>query len=263
MPRPRVYKTEAIILKQTPLGEADKILILYTPHLGKLRTVAKGIRRPKSRLAGHLEPLTHSTLMLAQGRNLDVISQCDTLESFIALKSDLWRTTCAIYAAELVDSFTLEHEENNVLYDLLLETLRWLETGHRQELVLRFFEVRLLQHLGYQPQLRICVSCSSALEPTLNYFSASGGGILCPRCRHKEPLARPLSVDVLKVMRFLQEKDRAEAERLKISKKLGQELEHILREYIRYMLEREVRSVAFLDLLRDETVRRASPENAL
>ena len=110
MPRPRVYKTEAIVLRHDPLGDTDKILTLYTPYLGKLRAVAKGVRRPTSKLAGHVEPLTRSAMMIARGRNLDIVTQSHTIDSFVSLRDDLVRTTQAIYSTELLELFTVEND---------------------------------------------------------------------------------------------------------------------------------------------------------
>jgi DNA repair protein RecO (recombination protein O) len=112
MSKPRNYQTEAIIIKKIKLGEADRILSLYTPHLGKIQAVAKGVRRPRSKLAGHLELLTHSLVSLARGRNLDTITGGQTINSFLPLKSDLQLTSYGLYATELVDQFTADHIEN-------------------------------------------------------------------------------------------------------------------------------------------------------
>lgn len=104
----RTYSTDAIILKHADLGEADRIMTLLTPYKGKIHAVAKGSRRPVSRKAGHLELLCHSRLTLAQGRNLDIITQAQAHDSFLALRQgdDTWYSTCAIYLAELVDRQT-------------------------------------------------------------------------------------------------------------------------------------------------------------
>lgn len=252
MARPRVYKTEAIVLKRTNLGEADSIITLYTPNLGKIRAVAKGVRRPKSKLGGHLELLTQSALLLAQGQNLDIITQSQTIESFLPLRSDLWHTACAIYAAELVDQFTTEGVENYPIYELLHTILLWLCEARSSELVLRYFELHLLSHLGYQPELYQCLNCRSPLVPKRNLFSASGGGALCPGCAENESVVRPISVDALKVMRFLLSSDHTSAGRLRISPDLSWELEQLIREYIRYLLERELKSTEFLDRLRQD-----------
>ena len=250
MTRPRVYKTEAIVLKRISLGEADNIVTLYTPHLGKIRAVAKGVRKPTSRLGGHLEPLTQSSLLIAQGQNLDIITQGQTIEGFLPLRTSLWNACCAIYVAELVDQFTVEQVEDHPFYRLLHTTLMWLCEARSCELVLRYFELHLLSHLGYQPELYECLSCRSSLEPKKNLFSVPDGGVLCPDCSRTGPLTQPVSVDAIKAMRYLLTSDRASAGRLRMNTELSHELEHLLRGYMRHLLERELRSASFLDHLR-------------
>ena len=249
MSRPRVYKTEAIVLKHTNLGEADRILTLYTPNFGKLRVVAKGVRKPKSKLGGHVELLTRSAMMFAHGRNLDIVTQSQTIDSFLPLRSDLWKTSCALYMAELVDSFTEEQDENYPVYRLFIEALHWLENVD-VGLTLRYFELHLLNHLGYRPQLQKCAGCTNPLEPISNFFSADAGGVLCPTCGQKDVFARTISVNALKVMRFFQSSDFASASRMRLDPRLSLELELVLRYYLRYLLERELKSAEFLDLLR-------------
>ncbi len=252
MTAPKVYKTEAIILKHLNFKEADKILTLYTPHMGRLDAIARGVRRPRSKMGGHLELLTHCSLMLTRGRNLDTINQCTTLHSFLPLREDLWRSSLALYAAELVAQFTAEHVENYPVYRLLLDTLHRLCETRDGELALRFFEINLLTHLGYKPELYECIACKRDVEPTDNYFSASGGGVLCPACRSRETLSRPVSLNALKVMRLCQQGDYDRVRKVKVNDELAMEMEGIMRQYIRYLLEREVRSVAWLDRLRRE-----------
>lgn len=252
MARPRVYKTEAIVIKRTNLGEADSIITFYTPNQGKVRAVAKGVRRPKSKLGGHLDLLTQSSLLLAQGQNLDVITQSQTMESFLPIRGDLWRTSCAIYLVELVNQFTVEQVENYSIYRLLQTTLLQLCGENSSELVLRYFELQLLTHLGYQPELYQCLNCRAPLALGNNLFSISGGGVICPKCARKEKLILPISVDAIKVMRFLLKNGLSSASRLKTSPDLCHELEQLMRKYIRYLLEREVKSVDFLDRLRNE-----------
>jgi len=249
---PKVYKTEAIVLRRINVGEADKILTLYTPNRGKLSAIAKGVRRPKSKMGGHLGLLSHSSLMLARGQNLDIITQAETISSFMPLRGDLWRSSLALYAAELVDQFTPEHMESYPVYKLFLDTLHHLCDTQDGELTLRYFELNLLAHLGYKPELHHCLACKSSVEPTTNFFSASGGGVLCPHCREKEPLARPISLNALKAMRFLASSGYTEASRLRLTSELSRELESLMRQYIRYLLEREVKSVEFLDRLRKD-----------
>ncbi len=252
MPAPRVYQTEAIILKRTKLGEADKIITLYTPQFGKIKAIAKGASRPGSKLGGHIEPLTHSLMMLARGRNFDIITQTQTINSFLPLRDDLWRTTLGLYACELVDSFTEERLPNRPIFDLMLNTFSRLCEVSNGEIVLRYFELHLLNYLGYRPQLRQCVTCNSSLKPIPNFFSPHQGGVLCPECGLQEPIVRPLSVNALKVLRLWQNCDFSTAFRVKINSELASELKEVIGEYIRYLLEREVKSTTWLNKLRQE-----------
>jgi len=254
MSKPRSYQTEAIIIKKVKLGEADRILTLYTPHLGKIQAVAKGVRRPRSKMSGHLELLTHSLVSLARGRNLDTITGTRTINSFLPLKSDLWLTSCGLYCSELVNQFTADHVEDYPLFQLLLETMQHLCGAEDNELVLRYFELHLLNEVGYRPQLQQCVFCRLPLKATINSFCPSAGGMLCPDCSQSQPLARPVSVDGQKVLRWLQNSDYDTVSKKKINPELSHEIEGVMRDYLKYLLEREVKSAAWLDILREQEI---------
>jgi DNA repair protein RecO (recombination protein O) len=195
--------------------------------MGKIRAVAKGVRRPKSKLGGHLDLLTRSALLLAQGQNLDIITQSQTIDSFLPVRSDLNLIGSAIYMAELLDQFTAEQVESYPVYILLNillnNDLLWLCEASNPELVLRHFEIQLLSHMGYQPELYSCLGCNSRLMPHRNTFSASSGGILCPECSRNEQASHSV---------------------------LSREIEQLLRWYIRYILERDIKSLEFLEHLR-------------
>ncbi len=252
MPLPRTYNTEAIILKHSDLGEADRIVTLYTPNRGKIRSVAHGVRKTKSKLGGHVEPITLSSIMLSRGRNLDTISQSQVIESFPPIHNDLNLMAQAIYLIELTDAFTSEHIENYPVYKLLLDSLHQLGRTRRVELLFRYFEIRLLEYMGYRPELNVCLNCRNPVEPVDNSFSPSGGGILCPNCAHAEPLVRAISVNALKVLRLLQRGEYATASRLRIGNALSYELRGTIHGYIRYLLERELKSTGFLELLKKD-----------
>src|SRR6266699_4719098 len=123
----RSYPTEAIVLKHMDLGEADRILTLFTPHKGKMHAIAKGTRRPVSKKAGHLELLNRSQLQLALGRNLDIVTQAEGRENFLHLRGELWHMTCGFYLAELVDRFVEDSTRHFDIYALLLDALRYLD----------------------------------------------------------------------------------------------------------------------------------------
>ena len=242
MKLPRVYQTEAIIIKRIKLGEADRILTFFTPDYGKLKAVAKGTRRTRSKMGGHVELLTHSSLLLARGRNLDIVTQAQTINSFMPLKENLKHMSCGLYLSELVDSFTEEHIENRDIFLLFLDTLHQLSEAKNNDIALRYFELHLLDYSGYRPQLQKCTNCNSPIKPIANYFSSSQGGVLCTECGYHEPLSRPLSLNALKVLRLWQKCDFTTASRVNVNPELALELEQTLRDYIKYLLEKQVKS---------------------
>ena len=250
MTKPRVYQAEAIVTKRTKLGEADRILTLYTPDYGKVRAVAKGSRRTNSKLGGHVELLTHSLLLLAKGRNLDIITQAQTIQGFLPLKEDLRRMSCGLYITELIDSFTAEDEGNRQIFELLKETLDQLSQAQKSDTIVRYFEMHLLEFTGYRPQLQQCANCGGALKPVQNYFSSSQGGALCGDCSYEEPIVLPLSLNALKVLRLWQNCNFENAVKVTIKPELALELEQLLREYIKYVLDRQLKSTAWLDLIK-------------
>lgn len=249
--RERVYRTEAVIIRRSDFGEADRVLTLITPA-GKRRVVAKGARKTTSRLAGHIELFTHATMLLAVGRTLDIVTQSVILHSFDQLRADLPRIGAAYYAAELIDRLLEEDDENRQAFDLLVDTLRALDATSSVDLVLRFYELRLLGFLGYRPQLYHCANCQEQLAENTNRFSPAAGGALCPRCAPADRAATPMSLSAFKLLRFLQAQPSEAIERLTISAGTRTEAEKLLRGYIRRILERDLKSVAFLEEIAEQ-----------
>lgn len=180
--RERTTRTAAIVLRHREMGEADRLLTLYTEQLGKVRAIAKGVRRLRSRKAGHLEPFTYANLQLARGRDLMIITQAETVDAFLPLRDDLDKVGQASYVIELIDRFTYDSEENSTIFRLIVQTLGRLQTSSDPALVLRYYEMRLLDYLGFRPELQKCTSCEKAIQPEDQYFSALHGGVLCPTC---------------------------------------------------------------------------------
>ena len=253
MSQPRVYRTEAVVLKGSDFGETDKVLTLYTLHHGKIRVIAKGVRRPGSRLGGHLDLLTRSQLMLAHGRNLDIVTQVETIDSFMGLRDDLWRASLGYTVAELLDRMTEEGHEDRATFASLVEVLGRISSDPDPELAVRLFEAQLLERLGYRPQLRACVRCGAEMRRVDCYYSAPAGGVLCPTCGPTDAAARPLSANGFAMLRLLQGGDYALAARVRKDDALRGEVEAILRDQIRYLLERDLKSSAFLTRLRAMT----------
>lgn len=262
------YSTEAIILKHTDLGEADRIIVLFTPHKGKMRLIAKGVRRPTSKKTGHLEILCHSQLQAALGRNLDIVTQAQNIENFSHLRTELWHMTCGFYLAELIERFIEDDTVHLDVYNLLLESLRYLDADaqelHQQRtqgnfvengqerdrtwLLLRYFEVCLLSYVGYEPVLRACAHCHTELKPEENGFTPTLGGALCPNCSHL--WTHPLSMNALKVLRLLQRTKWAHMPHFHLDARLQAEIENTMYGLLRFHLERDLKSWSFLEMLR-------------
>ena len=204
MPRPRSYRSEVVVLKSAPIGEAGLIVTLYSRDAGKLRAVARGARKPSGKMVGHLEPLNKVELAVVRSRSggLDTITQAQIVELFTSLKGNLEGISRGIYVAELVDGFGAEGSPNGELYSLLVDTLRFLDDLGNGELALRYFELQLLKCSGFMPELYRCVECRKELSPGNHLFSPEAGGTLCPDCTPAARIMR-LSVQALKVMRFL------------------------------------------------------------
>lgn len=260
--RDRVYRTEGIVLRRSDFGEADRLLTVFTPERGKLRLVAKGARKPSSRKSGHVELFCHSQFLVAVGRELDIVTQAETLEPYRGLRQDLLPTTYAYYVAELADAFTGERDENRPLFDLLKDTFGWLSAAAEEEaaqgpgdalpLLARYYELHLLSLVGYQPQLFVCVGCRERLEPQVNYISAAEGGVLCPGCGYDRVGTRELSLNALKVLRFLQTRDWEACRLLRLTPASLAEVERVMNDYITYYLERRLKSIDFLHRLRQQ-----------
>ncbi len=228
------------------------MLTLYTRERGKVRAIAKGARRIRSRKAGHLEPFTRVTLQLAKGRDLLIVTQADTLDAYLPLGTDLVKTGYASYVVELLDRFTYEDEsENYPIFGLLTEILNRIAVETDPWLAIRYYEVRLLDFLGYRPHLFECANCGKKIQPEDQYFSPSAGGVLCPKCGAGLPGAWHISMDTLKHFRHFQRSSYAEAKRARPTHEVQDELETLMQKYFTYLLERGLNSPAFIKKIKN------------
>ena len=249
MTRQRLYRTHAVVLKRMDLGEADRIVTFFSRDEGKVRAVARGVRRTTSRSAGHLEPFTLTDLLLAVGRELDVVSQADTIESFRGIREDLELTTHAYYLAEAVDLLTEDRMENRAVFDVLVGALHQLSQAGDARQVLIVFHMQLLDALGYRPELRECVTCRATIAPDRNHFSALAGGVLCPACGPREPGARDIGTSALKLLRFVQQTNGERA--VTVPPNVSREAEALLRDYAEHIVERRLRSPELIARVQD------------
>ena len=241
--RERSYTTEAIVLDRRPYGEADRILIVFTPQYGRLDLIAKGASKTKSRSGPYLDLCSWVRLELASGRDLDVVRSAQPVRHFANLGTDLNRYCHACYLIELVKALTQADEPHAGIFELLSRSLVLLDEGVDPWVVTRHFEMALLNELGYRPQLFRCVGCDEEIQATTNSFSAVLGGLLCARDRDLDPLSIPLSVNAQKYLRVMQRDGLAAIARLAPSESERIEVQRVTESYARFVADRDLRSL--------------------
>ncbi len=251
MPEFHSFRVEAVVLRHADFGEADRILTLYARQLGKTRALVKGARKIASRKAGHLEPFTQVKLQLAKGRDLPIVTQAETIEAYLPIRDDLLLTAQAAYILELLDRLTYEDGlENPGIFQLLTETLGRLSAQADPWLATRFYEMRLLDHLGFRPKLFECANCGGEILPEDQFFSFAAGGVVCPNCGRSIPNLKHISVEALKYLRHFQRSGYGEAARARPTADVRQEAEDLMQGYFTYLLERELKTPGFMRKIR-------------
>lgn len=243
----RTYSASVIVLRRIDLGEKDRILTLFSREHGKLSAVAKGARRPGSKLSGASEPFTYSKMMLSSGRDLDVLSQAEIRESFPNVKSSIESVAYAVYLLELVNSFVDQRQPNLDIFDTLLSAMYVLEGGTDPEIAARYFEIQLLWILGYEPHFEACLRCGRKPGRERVSFSPTLGGIICSDCGTppKDAITVPAAV-----ASYVDALRKAEPNRLKsmhVPKGARRDLAQVLKWHIRYRLEHDLKSTEFID----------------
>lgn len=239
----RLYRCEVIVLSRVDFGEADRVVTVYSRQHGKLRVVAKGARRPLSRLGPHLEYFCRSQLLLAKGRDLDVVTGAETVNAHLALRTDLDGYGHASHMVELVSRLTEERQENVVVFDLLAGSLQLLAEGVDPYHVTRHFELALLNHLGYRPELLKCVECREPLTQASHPFMAELGGFLCERCQPRGVALRHISIGAQKYLRAVERGGLGAIVGLQLDSALRGEIERLLSDYLRHISERDLSSL--------------------
>ncbi len=247
MPEFHSFRVDAVILRHSDYGEADRLLTVYSAQLGKTRALVKGARKITSRKAGHLEPFTHVKLQLAKGRDLPLVTQADTIEPYLPLRENLLLTSQASYIIELLDRFTYEDgSENSAIFHLLTDTLARLASGADPWVATRYYEMRLLDYLGFRPQLFECANCRKEILPEDQFFSYSAGGVICRNCAPRLTQLKPITVDTLRYLRHFQRSTYAEAARALPTASTRAQAEDLMQGYFTFLLERELNTPGFL-----------------
>lgn len=236
-----LYRDRAVVLRTYKLGEADRILVLLTPGRGKVRAVAKGVRRTKSRLGGRLEPLNHVDLLLYEGRELDIVSQADLVEPWRALHEDLTCLAQGVAMAEATEQVAQEGEAAGPLYRMLVGALRAL-ANRPSPLVVAAFYWKLISLDGGAPLLSECAGCGTeAPAAELVAFDISEGGALCRDCRR----GQAVSPAALELVRWVLGGQLVKALEMPASS-LTAEVSHLAELSLEAHLERRLRSLHVL-----------------
>ncbi len=231
---------QGIVLRSFPFGEADRVVVVLSPNHGKLRTVAKGVRKTTSRFGGRLEPFTHVDLVLYEGRSLDTITQATVLEAFPRLRADLDRVVAAGTMVEAADAVAQEGESSLRLFLLLQRGLRALEAGAVGPDLVTAYLLKLAAAVGVAPALEACAACGGSDE--LGRFSFSGGGVVCRRCRPEGAVR--LRKGVVAYLAGLADADLGALPEPDPS--LSAEAMGIARRFVEYHLDRRLSSLAVL-----------------
>lgn len=249
--RERSFRTPAIILKRRDFGEADRLLTVITPQHGKLDVIAKGARKPGSSKTGHVELFTCADMLISRGREIDVLTQVEMIEPYLEIREELQRGAYANYSVELLDRFTATGEENlSKLFLLLNETLHRLCLDDDPRLAVRYYEIRMLDLVGFRPELKECVISREIVIAEDQFFSYAQGGVVIPKYAHHAEGLVPVSMNTLKLMRHMQRSSYAQVKSLKITPLVHDEVERLLVGYITFLLERKLQTVDFIRRIR-------------
>lgn len=241
------YRADAIVLRRFDYGEADRILTLLTREHGKLAAIAKGSRRAKTRMGNGLDLFGRSRMMLAKGRNLDVVAQAERNGDVRHISGDLYRTAYACLVAEVADKVLEERHPVDDVFELVVTTIERLNTTERSPRAeSAWFLMRILDLLGYQPQLTVCAGCGQDLPEIDAWFSPLLGGVLCHRCGAHDQAGSAVSVKGLKVLRVMAADDDLLYDRLRLSDELLREVENALEAQLEYHLDRRLKSLEFI-----------------
>lgn len=241
-------KTFGIVLKGTNFGEADKILTILTERLGKVKAIAKGVRKMKSHLAGSLEPFMLVDLQLHEGRTFHIVTGARIKNDFPEIHTDLGKIAKAFFLGELVDKFVAENHPVPDIFELLKQALAFLEYNNR-DLTIRAFELKIIEAAGFNPELFECVHCKENISAGENFWDDVEGGVICGGCQAKIHHGKEIDDETIKLFRFIVQNEYKKINLLKLNPKTEMEAENILSEYIRNILEKDLKSQRFLKMI--------------
>jgi len=240
-----LYKTDAIVLGHRNLGEADKILTLFSPDKGKIHAVARGVRRPRNPILAGSQLFSYSNFLIVEGRNLDNISQCEIKESFYRIRQNLGKMAYGLYFAELLRASTPMEDKNRELFRFFLKTMYLLQEWEDTEILSRIYEIKLMAIQGFTPEVFSCVSCCQKVLNKI-FFSPSMGGILCFDCHKRDKNAINITPDTLSTLQKMLLMTYEELKSINVNKYTREQLSSILSLFISHQIDRKLKTVQFI-----------------
>lgn len=243
-------ETKGIVIRQTKYSEADKILTIFTKEKGKIQAIAKGARRPKNHLMGSTEIFCYSEFLMYNGKSLYNINQGQIIDAFYSLREDIYKLSYATFILELIDSSVLEEEPNDLLFELLVKTLKTLsDMKDNFNKLLLAFQIKYISFVGFRPQLSECVSCGSEINNNVR-FDILEGGVVCEKCFTSNFNQLNISRNIIETMKRLLYIKLDELDDITISKSDEKKIEEVLIKYITSHIEKKsFKSLDFLKTL--------------
>jgi DNA repair protein RecO (recombination protein O) len=248
----RLFQTDGIVLKNIKLNESDKIITIFSRHYGKIRAIAKGIRKTKSQFGSSLENLTLVKIMAFKGKNLNIVSQTEIISSFFLQSKDLINYGIAIQCAEIIDKITEDEDPNEYIYILFKDVLMLLKDEKNATLLLVSFQWKLFSILGYQPELNKCIHCYSNIKENKYYvFDIQKGGLICSSCQLNNNYYQIKITDYcLRLLKRVLAADLSMIHNKKVSQSELGELVEITNRYMLYHFEIENKTKQFIDRIK-------------
>jgi DNA repair protein RecO (recombination protein O) len=239
-----LQKCEGIVIRRTDYGENNKIITLYTREFGKIGVMARGANKPNSRLSAVTQLFYYGYFIFTQSNGLGGLQQGETIDSMRTIREDLFATAYASYAVELLDKSVDDKKANPYLFELLYQTLHYINEGYDPEILKFIFEMKMLQVNGLNPTLDRCAVCGET-EGQFN-FSLREGGFICHRCLDKDPYHYPLSPISVKLLRLFYYMDLSRLGTISVKPETKKELEKIIDAYYEEYSGLHLKSKKFL-----------------
>lgn len=247
------YQTKAIVLRENDSLEADRLFYIYTEKKGKVQVMVKGGKKIQSKLSPHLQSFAVANLLVAKGKNYDRLASGQILQNFANVKNDFGKIAVAYSFIDLVDQLTKTYHPDQKIFNLLLEYLKLLDENNFSTLqlknILSFFILKLLHFLGYSPELYNCLYCKKKIIPDGNFFNPKKGGLVCMDCQESKSITSiKITENAIKVMRMVLKESAGKLMKVKIDKRLSNEIENLVNKFLEFQIDQPLSSRNFVEI---------------